>query len=307
MDDCDENLIHPTYLPFTPAQLRRHFTSASEADKHVAQFEVSAKRYRDFCAQFPDRGGASIEFSARDSQIEKDEEFWTAACWLRLFYCGSRQPIVQLLKNCFGEKPPLGDLGEWDQCLSGGLELFLEPCLPSPFGYRTWLANNGPARHFIPYVLNAAKRASNRNFEGATHVDALLLNRDNGFALMVEAKVLADTSCHTSFDCMRNQIARNIDVMLDEHPSAVEPLCSRRPERTLFALQTPEIFRDNPHSRLYGWLLNSYRNDKDALARDLAHRTGVDFPSLMRRIGWITWEDCNRVLSNCCCWLPAHV
>jgi hypothetical protein len=305
METAKEEPIHPVYLPFTAAQLRGHFTSASEADKHVSKFLISANRYRNFCGRFPDRTGASIDFSARDCQIEKDEQFWTAACWLQLFYCNTRQPIIQLLQKCFGEAPPLDDLHGWQECLDGQLELLLEACLPSPIEYTRWLAENIRTRHFISYVLNAARRESDRNFEGPTHVDAILLNRDNGFGLMIEAKVLSDISCHVSFDCMRNQIARNLDVMLDSHPSTVEPLCLRRPERTLFVLQTPRVFRHNPHTRLYGWLLNAYRNDERALPRDLGHRANVNFAALRKRIGWITWEDCNRLLPDCCPWLTS--
>jgi hypothetical protein len=46
-------------------------------------------------------------------------------------------------------------------------------------------------------------RDGNRDFEGATHVDALLLNASNGFALLVEAKVLSDVSYQVSAEGIR--------------------------------------------------------------------------------------------------------
>jgi hypothetical protein len=131
----------------------------------------------------------------------------------------------------------------------------------------------------------------------------VLLNPGNGFAVLFEAKVLSDTACQVSFDALRNQIARNVDVMLESNNSLPEPLSLRRPERTLFALLTPEVFRAHPHSRLYGWLMNEYHSEPSALARDIPHRASADWPVVARRIGWLTWEDCEGVLPGACPWL----
>jgi len=102
---------------------------------------------------------------------------------------------------------------------------------------------------------------------------------------------------------MRNQIARTIDVMLERNANLPEPLSLRQPERTLFAMLTPEMFRQNPQSRLYGWLLDEYRSNPGALERDLPHRQSGDWPDVARRIGWLTWEDCDQVLPGSCPWL----
>lgn len=151
-------------------------------------------------------------------------------------------------------------------------------------------------------MLRAATRAGNRDFEGATHVDALLLNASNGFALLVEAKVLSDVSYQVSFDIARNQLARNIDVMLERNPLLEPPLRDRDPEKSLFLFQSPAMFKTNPHVRLYGWLLQDYKNPR-AIARDLPHRGGRDWGSVASRIGWLTWEDCETVLPGSCKWL----
>lgn len=97
------------------------------------------------------------------------------------------------------------------------------------------------------------------DFEGATHVDALLLNATNGFAVLVEAKVLSDVSFQVSFDVARNQLARNIDVMLEQNPLLEPPLRHRDPEKSLFVFQSPAMFKENPHVRQYGWLLQDYK------------------------------------------------
>jgi hypothetical protein len=89
--------------------------------------------------------------------------------------------------------------------------------------------------------------------------------------VVFEAKVLSDVSTGVRYDAARNQIARTIDVLLDEHPRLAWSLKTRRPERTCFALVTPELFRTHHTSRLYGWLMNQYRKDPALLAEHLPH------------------------------------
>ena len=48
-------------------------------------------------------------------------------------------------------------------------------------------------------------------------------------------------------------------------------LAKREPNKSLFAMLTPQTFKNNPHSRLYGWLMNEYKTTPSALARHLPH------------------------------------
>ena len=41
-----------------------------------------------------------------------------------------------------------------------------------------------------------------------------MLINENGFSVLIEAKVMSDISCDVTYDSMRNQLARIIDVML---------------------------------------------------------------------------------------------
>lgn len=140
--------------------------------------------------------------------------------------------------------------------------------------------------------------------EGATKVDAVLFAPKTRFAVLFEAKVLADASCSIGFDVLRNQIARNIDVMLEPNPNLRWPLKQRCPERTCFVLITPEVFRDHPESRLYGWLMGNYRRNPEALRRHLPRRAGIDFSAVATRLGWLIWEACNQLSTRACPWLP---
>ena len=76
--------------------------------------------------------------------------------------------------------------------------------------------------------------------EGTTRTDAMLLAA-NGVAAIFEAKVLSDISSHVTFDLARNQLARNIDVMLDANPTLAAPLNLRKPERTFLVRLTPAL------------------------------------------------------------------
>lgn len=307
-------LIDPIYLPFSAQQLRHHFaptaglTADENATRQLRYYLHSADSYHRFQANHPDRRGLPLAESRTPCQIEKDERFWVVTCLMNYFYSTDRTEwLGALMSKCFGDVPPLRDVASWDECFGGSPSLFFEVNLPSPPTYKRWLGENFTQRQIVPYVLDAGYRRGTdvvrKGREGPTQVDAILLNADNGFAVVFEAKVLSDISYQVSFDAMRNQIARTIDVMLEGNAYLPKPLSLRQPERTLFAMLTPEIFRQNPHSRLYGWLLDEYRNNPVALARDLPHRQPVDWSDVARRIGWLTWEDCEQVLPESCPWL----
>ncbi len=295
------SVIDETYLPFTGDELHQHFIV--DVEGQIAYYRKSAERYHQFLAEYPDTAGIPITKAKSPRQIEKDERFWTVATLKRVFDDPSRDEfLTALLTEMFGEVPPLPGLTSWRDCLAGGLRLYFEACLPSPPSYVAWLRENLPSQQIVPYVLDAARRESARTLEGATHVDALFVNPSNGFAWLIEAKVLSDVSYSISFDNYRNQIARNLDVMLDNSSQPGTGLEARDPERSLFALLTPGGFRDCPHSRLYGWLIREYQTDPASLRRDLPHRSDLDWDGLSKRIGWFTFDDVERVRPGTCGW-----
>lgn len=305
--------MHEVYLPFTEGQLLRHFAPVNGSKELIPErflnyYKASIRNWCGHADGCSDRRGKSISELKLPYQMEKDERFWVVTCLMKYFYSDDRVGnFAKLLQSCFGEKPPIEDLLSWEDCLTGKLRLYFEVSLPSPPSYKEWLKENIKSRHMVPYVLDAAcKKNSNEirlGLEGPTHVDAILLNEKNGFAVIFEAKVLSDISSQITFDVTRNQIARNIDVMLEKNDLLPEPLRRRDPSRTLFALLTPKIFKDQQHTRLYSWLINEYMNSPEALKRDLPHRNDFEFSSISKRIGWLTWEDCETVLLEACSWL----
>jgi len=296
------DMIDKTYLPFTCDELKPHFIA--DVDGQLAYFQKSASRYHEFMDSHPETAGIPITQARIPRQMEKDEKFWTITATKHVFDDPLRNSmLVQLLVKTYGSTPPIPGLSSWEECLEGDLRLYFEVRLPSPSSYLEWLRSNLSRRQMIPYVLDAAARKNVRALEGATQLDAMFLNVTNGFAWLIEAKALSDVSYMISFDNSRNQIVRNIDVMLDNSSQAGAGLERRNPKRSLFGLLTPAQFKDAPRSRLYGWLMSEYKSQPEALARDLSHRMGVDWPLVSRRIGWLTFEDFEEARPGACPWV----
>src|SRR5882724_10877598 len=142
-----DDVLHPIYLPFSASTISRHFAPVSipgtrTAEDYLRYYRDSADRYKKFVVEAPH---ISLPLSTvrNPCQIEKDERFWTAACWLNLFYCADRtQVLSELMRCCFGDRPPLTQLRSWEECFGSELCLYFEAHLPSPTSYKLWLRHN---------------------------------------------------------------------------------------------------------------------------------------------------------------------
>ena len=304
-----ESMMHKIYLPFTEDKLRSHFARVKQKGEcvsthqsHIAYYRRSVGYYNEYSPKNENRKGEPISKMKVPCQIEKDERFWIAACLMTVFHSKNRtREFVRLFEQAYGNDPPIKGITSWEDCFNGELHLFFEPNLPSPKPYSQWLSENQTRRHFIPYILAGAHGKT--NLEGPTNADAMILNSTNGFAVIVEAKVLSDISCQITYDALRNQIARNIDVMLEKNENLCHPLKKRIPESTLFLLITPQFFKSDRTSRLYGYKFDEYKNNPDSLAKDLPHRSKGELQGISQKLGWLTWEDFRHVNSACCKWL----
>ncbi|MBI0584651.1 MAG: hypothetical protein ISF22_10560 [Methanomassiliicoccus sp.] len=257
-------------------------------DRWLKEYTDPADLHKEYCAKNPNRKCYKVDDMRRPLQIEKDERFWVASSLMSLFHNErNKELFIKLFKQSFKEMPKLDGLTTWEQCLDGKISLFFEANLPSSKVYQEWLSGRDE-RRIIPYIRDAAWEK--KKLEGPTHVDALLINESNGFAAQFEGKLLSDMSCEVTFDLMRNQMARNIDVMLEWNLDKHGPLARRNPNRTVFLLVTPEIIKGCPHSRFYGYKYEEYKQDPDSIGQDLLHRKGVDWGTVSSRLGWATWE-----------------
>jgi hypothetical protein len=295
--------IHPVYLPYTAEELAPHF--CGDATRPLAYFRKVAERYTEFLAAHPDPSEVALSQSRRPRQIESDERFWCAATLKHLFDHPERNALLgELLAAHFGAVPPMPAFQRWDQCLAGRLRLWLEVSQPAPLSYLDWLARHQPQRHLIPFVLDAAKRDGRRPAEGPTTVGGAVVNEDNGFCLMIDVRVLSDTTADMPFDCLRNSLTRGIDAML-EPPLSDSVLATREVDRTLYCMLTPQLFRDHPEARHYAELLIEYMASSAALVRDLPHRPPAALHPVPDRLGWLAFEDIVRHFPRACGWLAA--
>jgi hypothetical protein len=310
------DVLHPAYLPFTADQLREHFAPVhgpGDRDRHLRYYQASAEEAAKYDELIRGGGKPTPAQTRLGRQMEKDERFWVAAALMSLYHAddgpGRAKLFARLLERA-GLRPPPG-FPRWEDALAGALDLFFEVNLPSPARYRAWLRGHLDERTLVPYLKRQAQ-APRARLEGTTKADAMLLARDSGAAVIFEAKVLSDISAHVTFDLARNQLARNIDVMLEANPALAAPLSLRKPERTFLVLLTPALTQPGPagdaisKSRLYGWLMPAYQDPGGSLLRQhLPHRDGTELAAAAGRLGWASWEDCNAVVPGACSWLTA--
>jgi hypothetical protein len=306
-----EAVIDETYLPFVPSCLLKHFAPVAgtgSPDRFLTYYLTSKKNRGELLrSEGPDLEISDPRAIRRGRQMEKDERFWVVGALLGVYYNHSSPnrtaAFAELLRNCEGLELPVGRFATWEEALGETQELYFEANLPSPPLYRRYLQNH-PDEHTlaIPYLREAARKRGPR-LEGATKVDALLIAPETGFAVLFEAKVLADMSTGIEFDVLRNQMVRNIDVMLDRNERTRPPLNRRDPQATCFVLLTPEIFRTHRESRLYGMVYDRYKKDPAILRQYLPHRDAAELTTIPSRLGWLTWEDCHRVHPGTCPWL----
>jgi len=309
------NKMQEKYLPFKEDVLIKHFApvgkNANVNENHLIYYKKSIAKYKSYKKNKKNIFGKPLCETSTPCQIQKDERFWTVNTLMSIYYSSNRvNELCILFEKAFGRKVPISiEANSWEKCLSSdNLELYFEVDLPSPASYKDYLCplyekGNIQKHQIIPFILASAH--GKKKLEGSTQVDALIVNPDNGFNVLIEAKVLSDISISITYDVVRNQITRNIDVMLEKNGKLCDTLKKRDPNKSLFLLLTPKLFKDNPTSRLYGYKIREYQDKNkgvDALKRDLPHRAKEELRNIPSRIGWLTWEDFKEVNKKCSPW-----
>jgi len=280
-------VLDPLFLPYSEQELSAHFVDSGA--EHVAKWR---KRLAD----------ARLKQPADPAFLHRDETLWTASALLAVHKHADRAARWEdVLRRAFGDRPPLSTRTTWAEFLSGDLELYFEVGLRSPDSYRRWLRDHLHERHPLVEQVELG-RTRGSGLEGHTKLDALLLNVSGGHAVHFEAKVLSDIAPRTTFDALRNQLARNLDA-LNVTPHGGGVLARRDPERSLLCLMTPGLLRRHRRSRLYGHLYDEYREHPERLAEDLPHLDPPTAKRLSRSLGWLTFEDVARTDPSACLWL----
>lgn len=121
----------------------------------------------------------------------------------------------------------------------------------------------------------AARATASTPVEGPSEID-LTIDGDE-FIVFIEAKFGSDISMNTTYDPHRNQIARNIDCLLDKAGE-------REPAFWM-------LVRDVDASRAYAQLMNAYKSDPALLADALPHRQPEVLERVCRNLAILRWSD----------------
>ncbi len=289
-------------MPFSEEELSSHFfdyNPITKSSKHLNTFfEKPINDYKKLM-QGPLKYNQNMKNLQTPCRIEKDEKFWTASTLMNLFHSDDKvDNFSKLFKKAYNlEKPPLKNISTWEECFEGDLDLRFEVHLSSPRSYLEWLQKNKNNRQIIPYM----KKGNHQDelLERLTHIDAVIFNNKKRFAAFIEAKVLSDMSIQVINDMCRNQLARMIDVIMEQDDGRI----NHDPEKSLILLLTPKLMKDEPSSRFYGCKYQEYKLNPQKIGIDLPHRKDNDCLKFAEKIGWITYEDCREIDSKCCPWL----
>jgi hypothetical protein len=120
-----------------------------------------------------------------------------------------------------------------------------------------------------------------RSVEGPSEIDISF--EGAAYVVFVEAKLGSDVSLATTYDPQRDQIARNLDCVLD--------VCgSRRPLFWMFV-------RDRNPSRDYMRLMERYRSPAE-LCRALPHRPASQLGELSETLAIVTWAELLSIVED---------
>jgi len=126
-----------------------------------------------------------------------------------------------------------------------------------------------------------AKAASSEPVEGPSEIDITIESSD--MLIFIEAKLGSDISMNTTYDPHRNQIARNIDCLLE---------CAGSRSAAFWML-----VKDEDPARAYVQLMEAYRRDPGLLARDLSHRNPEALQSICQNLTILRWSDFERIVA----------
>lgn len=242
----------------------------------------------------------------------------------------------EMMGKSNSRKNPLADEAVWNTLISVGYwgkegEL-----------YRTLTSDRKPVsdcRIIVEAQPKSPRKGSDYDItehrEGNSHIDIVVGNvirrtnykgedQKNGIAYaatpggsvcFVESKLNSDISYRTKTSPLRNQMIRVIENLLTFQSASID-ITPRFPQRLHFVLITPKMFKDNPNSRLYGFLMERYssNNDPEALLEVIKKSTKSTvrdeenwvYPSKDEmleqishmRINWVTTEKIMKGIPN---------
>lgn len=214
---------------------------SEERKKKYKEWTANAKRARNT--------GSSDE---KMNQYDKAEELLTWYTFAPLPRMNTEQRIIT--SNKFLE-PLLGS----DVVVSHP-SLNFEKLLLPPHSHFDEIS----ADHPVKYIREEIKRHRKQEIplEGHTHIDILI--ETDELIIPIETKFTSDIDYQTTYSCIRNQIARTIDVSME---MAKRP---QPPKKVLFLLCVPRNLYNK--GRYYYYKMRDYE-ELENLKHDLPHQT----------------------------------
>jgi hypothetical protein len=163
-------------------------------------------------------------------------------------------------------------------------DLGLERQYKPPNGYLQWIMNEAK-KNPISYVRKQAElQKLIQPLESRTHVDAFI--ETDKLLIFFEVKFTSDISYSTTFNPIRNQLARLIDVGLD--------LNEHNGKEVLIIIATPRKLFEKK-SRLYCYKIKEY-SDPEKIKEDIEWRSLSSIKDNVLAVRWIALEDLINVL-----------
>lgn len=215
--------------------------------------------------------------SARDSknlnkklnQYDKAEELITFYTFAPLVLSLNRVGLTNRILSLAGVSP-------YEESVDG---VALEKQFSPPKKYLKWLRKQCE-NHPVRYIREqACLHKKNQRLEGKTHVDAFI--RTDKLLIFFEIKFTSDISYDTTFNPIRNQLARLIDVGLEINEVTGKEV--------LVILSAPRRFFET-RSRLYYYKIKEYENPT-FIQQDLPWRSINEIRDNLLKVAWIPLED----------------
>lgn len=238
------------------------------------------EKYRKWVAD-ADKARSTDPLDARMNQYDKAEELLTWYTFAPLLRMNTGQRILTINEFL---NPLLGS----DAIVSHPCLDFEKMLLPSK-SYCDELTADHPIRYIREEIKSHRKHGI--TLEKYTHIDVMI--ETDELVVPIEAKFTSDIDCQRKYACIRNQIARTIDVSMEASKKA------QPPKKVLFLLCVPKNLYNE--GRYYYYKIRDYGNLEN-LKHDLPHQAGF-FETYFLSAYAIFWEDvASRIIGNAVKW-----
>ncbi|MDH5268113.1 MAG: hypothetical protein OEW62_10610 [Candidatus Bathyarchaeota archaeon] len=245
--------------------------------ENVAQKHFTEKRVQKFKDWIDSANQAKDAYSLDEkaNQYDKAEELVT-------FYTFAPLELRENKKEAVQEILKLANIHEHVEEL---IDVSFEKQLETPKGYLGWLTRE-VGTHHVRYVREQRKEhvKRGRRLEANTHVDTVIETKN--LLILIEVKFTSDISPQTTYNSIRNQLARTIDVGISE--------AEKRQKKLVVLLCSPSEFY-HKKSRLYYYKLQEY-SDFHRVREDICWRDLEEIKEHVLAIAWVPLEKVIEII-----------